>query len=154
VELGDRQQQVEQLDQRLHPPERGPGPDRPVPVRHHFRRRESGRRRQPGYTSFGSEPFTPFNLLRYNTFQAQDNFTWFSKKNSITMGGSVEKYHSDNSFYFGVQSAYTYNSLADFYADANGFLANPNRTVSPVTLRRFEVKNSLVPGETIPRFSP
>ena len=70
------------------------------------------------------------------------------------MGGSVEKYHSDNSFYFGVQSAYTYNSLADFYADANGFLANPNRTVSPVTLRRFEVKNSLVPGETIPRFSP
>ena len=27
------------------------------------------------------------------------------------------------------------HSLADFYADANGFLANPNRTTSPVTLR-------------------
>ncbi len=107
-----------------------------------------------GYTSFGSEPFTPFNLLRYNTFQAQDNFTWFSKNHSFTVGGSVEKYHSDNSFYFGVQSAYTYNSLADFYADANGFLANPNRTVSPVTLRRFEVKNSLVPGQTIPPIQP
>jgi hypothetical protein len=106
------------------------------------------------YTAFGSEPFTPFNLLRYNTFQAQDNFTWFSKKHSITAGGSVEKYHSDNSFYFGVQSAYTYNSLADFYADANGFLANPNRTASPVSLRRFEVKNSLVPGETIPPIQP
>ena len=106
------------------------------------------------YTSFGSEPFTPFNLLRYNTFQAQDNFTWFSRNHSITMGGSVEKYHSDNSFYFGVQSAYTYNSLADFYADANGFLANPNRTVAPIPLRRFEVKNSLVPGETIPPIQP
>ena len=107
-----------------------------------------------GYTSFGSEPFTPFNLLRYNTFQAQDNFTWFSKNHSITAGGSVEKYHSDNSFYFGVQSAYTYNTLADFYADANGFLANPNRTVAPNSLRRFEVKNSLVPGETIPPIQP
>ena len=107
-----------------------------------------------GYTSFGSEPFTPFNLLRYNTFQAQDNFTWFSKNHSITVGGSVEKYHSDNSFYFGVQSAYTYNTLADFYADANGFLANPNRTAAPNTLRRFEVKSSLVPGETIPPIQP
>ena len=27
------------------------------------------------YTSFGSEPFTPNNELRYNTFQLQDNFT-------------------------------------------------------------------------------
>ena len=27
------------------------------------------------YTSFGTEPFTPFNLLYYNTFQAQDSFT-------------------------------------------------------------------------------
>ena len=44
------------------------------------------------------------------------------------------------------QSNYTYNSPADFYADANGFLANPNRTTSPVTLRRFKVRYSNVPG--------
>ena len=55
--------------------------------------------------------------------------TKFAKNHSITFGGTVEKFHSDNSFYFGIQSAYSYNSLADFYADANGFLANPNRTV-------------------------
>ena len=54
------------------------------------------------------------------------------KNHSLTFGGTVEKYHSDNSFYFGIQSAYVYNTLADFYADANGYLANPNRTVSPV----------------------
>ena len=37
-----------------------------------------------------------------------------------------EKYHSDNVF-FGCcpQSNFVYNSLADFYADANGFIANP-----------------------------
>jgi len=106
------------------------------------------------YTSFGSEPFTPFNLLTYNTFQAQDSFTKYGRNHSLTFGASVEKYHSDNSFYPGVQSAYVYNSLADFYADANGFLANPNRTTSPVTLREFQVRYSNVPGSTQPPLQP
>ena len=70
----------------------------------------------------------------------QDSVTKFAKNHSITFGGTLEKFHSDNSFYFGIQSAYAYNSLADFYTDANGFLANPNRTVSPVTLLGFQVK--------------
>src|SRR5471030_1372588 len=62
-------------------------------------------------TSFGNEPFTPFNLLRYNTFQLQDSVTKFAKNHSLTFGGTVEKFHSDNSFYFGIQSAYSYNTL-------------------------------------------
>ncbi|MBI3492183.1 MAG: TonB-dependent receptor [Acidobacteria bacterium] len=98
------------------------------------------------YTSFGSEPFTPNNELRYNTFQAQDSFTKFGKTHSLTFGGAVEKYHSENVFFPGKQSAYVYNSLADFYTDANGYLANPNRTVSPVTLRRFQVRYMNIPG--------
>ncbi len=106
------------------------------------------------YTSFGSEPFTPANLLFYNTFQAQDSFTKFTKNHSFTFGGAVEKYHSDNSFYFGIQSAYVYNSLTDFYADANDYIGNPSRTTSPVTLRRFQVKYSNVPGSTTPPFQP
>jgi hypothetical protein len=106
------------------------------------------------YTSFGSEPFTPNNLLYYNTFQAQDSFTKFTKNHSLTFGGAVEKYHSDNSFYFGIQSAYVYNSLSDFYADANDNLANPHRTVSPVTLREFQVRYSNIPGSTTPPFQP
>src|SRR5262249_52612708 len=67
-----------------------------------------------GYTSFGNEPFTPHNQLRYNTFQAQDNITRFNKNHSWTFGASVEKYHSDNVFFPGAQSAYVYNTLADF----------------------------------------
>ena len=62
-------------------------------------------------TSFGSEPFTPFNLLFYHTFQVQDSVTMFAKNHSITFGGNLEKFHSDNSFYFGIQSAYSYNTL-------------------------------------------
>ena len=98
------------------------------------------------YTSFGSEPFTPNNELRYNTFQAQDSFTKFGNKHSLTFGGSFEKYHSENVFFPGKQSAYVYNTLADFYTDANGYLANPNRTTSPVTLRRFQVRYMNIPG--------
>jgi hypothetical protein len=106
------------------------------------------------YTTFGNEPFTPFNLLRYNTFQVQDSVTKFANKHSITFGGNLEKFHSDNSFYFGVQSAYTYASLADFYTDANGYLANQNRTVSPVNLVGFQVKYLLQPGQTTPPLQP
>ena len=106
------------------------------------------------YTAFGSEPFTPFNLLRYGTFQMQDSVTKFAKNHSITFGGTLEKFHSDNSFYFGIQSAYAYNSLADFYTDANDYLAHPNRTVSPVTLLGFQVKYLLQPGQTTPPMQP
>ncbi|MBZ5557929.1 MAG: carboxypeptidase regulatory-like domain-containing protein, partial [Acidobacteriia bacterium] len=98
------------------------------------------------YTSFGSEPFTPNNELRYNTFQAQDSFTKFGKSHSLTFGGAVEKYHSENVFFPGKQSAYVYSSLTDFYTDANGYLTNPNRVVSPVTLLRFQVRYMNVPG--------
>ena len=104
-------------------------------------------------TSFGSEPFTPFNLLRYNTFQVQDSVTKFAKNHSITFGGNLEKFHSDNSFYFGIQSAYSYNSLADFYTDANSYLANPNRTVAAAP-NRFQVKYLLQPGQTTPPLQP
>ena len=106
------------------------------------------------YTAFGSEPFTPFNLLRYGTFQLQDSVTKFTKNHEWTFGGNVEKFHSDNSFYFGIQSAYSYNTLADFYTDANGYLANPNRTTSPVNLNIFQVKYLLQPGQTTPPLQP
>jgi hypothetical protein len=100
---------------------------------------------QTAYTSFGSEPFTPNNELRYNTFQLQDSFTKFGKKHTLTFGGAVEKYHSENVFFPGKQSAYVYNTLADFYTDADDFLANPNRTTSPITLRRFQVRYMNIP---------
>jgi hypothetical protein len=108
--------------------------------------------RQAGdtYTSFGYEPFTPNNELRYNTFQLQNAFTRFSNKHQLTVGYSAEKYHSENVFNSGTQSVYVYNSLADFYTDANGYLANPNRTTSPVTLNKFDIRWSNIPGQVKP----
>jgi hypothetical protein len=102
------------------------------------------------YTTLGFEPFTPNNELRYNTFQLQDSFTMYKNAHSLTFGASYEKYRSENVFFPGKQSAYVYNSLADFYADANDYLANPNRTVSSVTLRTFQVRWNNIPGSEKP----
>ncbi len=102
------------------------------------------------YTSFGFEPFTPNNELRYNTLQVQDNFTRFGGRHSQTFGVSYEKYKSENVFFSGAQSVYVYSSLDDFYADANDALANANRTVSPISLRRFQVSWNNIPGQEKP----
>ncbi|MEK7728797.1 MAG: carboxypeptidase regulatory-like domain-containing protein [candidate division KSB1 bacterium] len=102
------------------------------------------------YASFGFEPFTPNNELRYKSFQVQNNFTMYKGDHNLTFGLSAERYESENVFFPGSQSVYVYNSLADFYADANSYIANPNRTVSPVTLRRFQVRWSNIPGQEKP----
>ena len=102
------------------------------------------------YTTFGPEPFTPDNALRYSTLQFKNDFTIYGNKHDLTFGASVERYESENVFFPGRQSVYVYNSLADFYRDANGYLANPTRTVSPVTLDRFQVRWSNIPGQDKP----
>jgi outer membrane receptor protein involved in Fe transport len=102
------------------------------------------------YLNFGFEPFTPANQLTYNSFQVQNNFQVFLKKHELTFGGFYERFRSKNVFFPGSQSVYSYNSLEDFITDARGFLANPNRTTSPVTLRRFQVRYSNVPGLSEP----
>jgi outer membrane receptor protein involved in Fe transport len=102
------------------------------------------------YTTFGFEPFTPNNELRYKSFQLQDNFSISQVDHYITLGLSAERYESENIFFPGSQSVYVYNSLADFYRDARDYVANPNRTVSPVTLRTFQVRWSNIPGQEKP----
>ncbi len=102
------------------------------------------------YTSFGFEPFTPANQLRYNTFQFQNNTTVFADRHELTFGVTAQRYRSENVFFSGANSVYTYNSLQDFYADADDYLRNPDRTQSPVTLRRFEVRYNNIPGQAEP----
>jgi outer membrane receptor for ferrienterochelin and colicin len=102
------------------------------------------------YTSFGFEPFTPNNELRYWSFQLQNNLNLFLENHTLTFGFSLERYQSENVFFPGSQSVYVYYSLNDFFTDALDYLANPNRTVSPVTLRRFEVRWSNIPGQEKP----
>lgn len=99
------------------------------------------------YTSFGSEPFTPNNELIYNSYEVKNDFTKFMTKHEITAGFRVERYHSDNVFFNCCkQGAWTYASMEDFYRDATDALANPNRTTSPVTALRYQVRYMNLPG--------
>ncbi len=102
------------------------------------------------YTSFGFEPFTPNNELRYNTFQLQNAFTKFGDRHQLTFGYAAEKYQSENVFNSGTQSIYVFGSLQDFYTDALDYKANPNRTTSPVGLTRFDLRWSNIPGQVKP----
>jgi hypothetical protein len=98
------------------------------------------------YTTFGFEPFTPNNELRYNSWQFTDNFTKYSGKHTFTGIVTAERYTSDNVFYPASQGVYVYSSLDAFYADANGFLANPNRTTTTTGAQRFQVRYLNIPG--------
>ena len=102
------------------------------------------------YTTFGSEPFTPNNELRYKSLFIKNDVTKFLNRHSLVGGVSFQRYESENVFFPGSQSAYVYNSLADFYADANAYLANPNRTTftgaTSSSLRRFQVRWANIPG--------
>jgi len=99
------------------------------------------------YASIGTEPFTPNNELVYHTYQFQDNLTKYGNRHSLTFGFTTQRYEAENSFFNCCkQGAYVYNSFADFYADANGYLANPSRTTSPITPRRYQVRWMNIPG--------
>jgi hypothetical protein len=98
------------------------------------------------YTTFGSEPFTPNNELRYKSFQIKNDLTRFGERHSFVGGVSFQNYTSENVFFPGSQSAYVYNSIEDFYADANDYLANPNRAREADPAARSEVLRRLRAG--------
>lgn len=98
------------------------------------------------YTTFGTEPFSPYAGVKYGSLQLQDNVSWLLKKHLLLFGFNIEKFWSDDSFFPGAQSVYVYNSLDDFYNDAKGYLNNPEQTLSDVNLKRFQVRYSNIPN--------
>ncbi len=94
------------------------------------------------YTTFGFEPFTPNNELRYSSYQFLDNFSIYGANHNLTFGVSAEIYKSENVFFPGSQSVYVYNSLQDFYDDA--------RDGKSVTLNKFQVRYNNIPGQEKP----
>ena len=146
VELDDRHQHVEQPDRRLHDQRREPRRHR------HALSRSSTSSTAPAWRTPPSAASPSRRTTSCATTRSSCRTASRSTRNrhSLTFGASLEKYNSENVFFPGKQSAYVYNSLADFYTDLNGYLANPNRTTSPVSLRRFQVRYSNIPGQEKP----
>ncbi|MDX2250552.1 MAG: carboxypeptidase regulatory-like domain-containing protein [Bacteroidia bacterium] len=98
------------------------------------------------YISVGYEPFTPSNQLSYSTFQISDNLTYYANAHKITAGFNLERFSFKNVFFPGSQSVYVYQSLSDFYADADGDAS----TVMDTSLRRFQLRYSALEGGAEP----
>jgi hypothetical protein len=98
------------------------------------------------YITFGSEPFTPNNILNTDTWQISDNLSIYKGKHVISMGVNFESFKFFNQFTPSINGQYMFKTLEDFYTSANAYLANPNMATNPVQLRRYALTYSNLPG--------
>ncbi len=98
------------------------------------------------YIAFGSEPFTPNNVLNTDTWQFSDNMSIYKGKHTISLGVNFESFKFFNQFTPNVNGQYVFNNLADFYTSANAWIANNNMATNPVSLRRYANSYSNLAG--------
>jgi hypothetical protein len=102
------------------------------------------------YITLGMDPFTPSNKLRYSTLNITDNLTYFAGDHTLTAGVAIEKYKSDNLFFPSSAGVYVYRNIAEFKQAVDSYIADPNGTLSPVPVMRYNLRYSLLPNGVDP----
>lgn len=97
------------------------------------------------YMSFGYEPFTPNNVLNTNTFQLQNNLTYYSGNHTVTAGLNFEAFKFDNTFTPTYYGQYVFNSLQDFKD-----VVNNAPGADTLELRRYALTYSALEGGALP----
>ncbi len=92
-------------------------------------------------TTFGYEPFSANNILNTDVIQISDNFDIFKGNHTISVGTYNEIYKFENGFSPNYYGLYRFNSLADFYASANG---------TPGRIAAYQLSYSATPDGTFP----
>lgn len=103
------------------------------------------------YTTFGTEVNSYNNMLNSNIYQIQDNFTWMLDKHQLTFGTQSDLRQFKNGYSYSYAGAWKFNSMQDFYDDANAFLtwktagsdpANRPRTKAASFSQKYALGNS------------
>ncbi|MFZ9189541.1 MAG: carboxypeptidase regulatory-like domain-containing protein [Schleiferiaceae bacterium] len=97
------------------------------------------------YMSFGYEPFTPNNVLNTNTFQLQNNLTYYNGNHTITAGLNFEAFKFENTFTPTYYGQYVFNSLQDFKD-----MVNQAPGYDTIELRRYALTYSALEGGALP----
>jgi len=74
-------------------------------------------------TTFGTEANSYNNLLNSDIYQIQDNFTWILDNHQVTIGTQSDLRKFKNGYANSFAGAWKFNSVQDFYTDANNYLA-------------------------------
>lgn len=80
-----------------------------------------------GTVNIGNEYSSMANYLNQDIYTVEDNLTWYHGNHTFTFGTHNEFYKFENLFIQNLYGCYYFDSPADFFSYANGYLAgNPN----------------------------